>query len=95
MKKTFLIIVVLSCLQAAVFAQNVGIGTTAPTEKLHVAGNIKADTVKPNAIKLTTGAGNAKILTSDAAGNGNWESVNVLAAAGNAGFGVWGDCATN
>lgn len=71
-------------------AQNVGIGTTAPTEKLHVAGNIKADTLKPSAFKLTPGAGEGKILTSDAVGNASWQANSV-----STGYGVWGDCSTN
>lgn len=54
-------------------AQNVGIGTSNPTEKLHVVGNVKADTLKPSAFKLTSGAGLGKVLTSDAAGM-QWES---------------------
>lgn len=74
-------------------AQNVGIGTTVPTEKLQVTGNIKADTLKPNAIKLITNAGAGKILTSDANGNANWQAA--TAVPGNVGYGVWGDCATN
>jgi hypothetical protein len=74
-------------------SQNVGIGTPTPSEKLQVAGNIKADTIKPNAIKLIPNAGAGKILTSDAAGNANWQ-LNNSAATGNIGFGVWGDCAT-
>ncbi|HEV7780270.1 MAG TPA: hypothetical protein VGO58_03340 [Chitinophagaceae bacterium] len=74
-------------------SQNVGIGTTSPDEKLHVAGNIKSDTAKHNAIKLTPNAGAGKILTSDALGNGTWQTN--ATASGNVGFGVWGDCATN
>ncbi|WP_462222659.1 hypothetical protein, partial [Ferruginibacter sp.] len=74
------------------FSQNIGIGTTLPNEKLHVAGNIKADTVKPNAIKLAPNAGTGKILTSDAAVNSNWQQLN---ASGSVGFGPWGDCSTN
>lgn len=82
---TLLLSVASFCIQA----QNVGIGNTNPTEKLDVTGNVKADTVKPAALKLVTNAGNGKVLTSDAAGNASWQ------ATGNTGFGVWGDCATN
>jgi hypothetical protein len=74
-----------------VHAQNVGIGTTTPTEKLQVAGNVKADTVKPNALQLAPNAGNGKILTSDAAGNASWQTGNA-GAGGDVGFGGWGDC---
>ncbi|MBC7850244.1 MAG: hypothetical protein H7Y31_10935 [Chitinophagaceae bacterium] len=76
-----------------VFSQNVGIGTVSPAEKLHVAGNIKADTVKPSAIKFAANAGNGKILTSDATGNASWQTS--TSTGGNVGYGVWGDCATN
>ncbi|MEO6540380.1 MAG: hypothetical protein ABIN74_05295, partial [Ferruginibacter sp.] len=71
---------------------NTGIGTSTPAEKLQVAGNIKTDTVKPNAIKFTPNAGTGKILTSDAAGNANWQA---LSAGGGVGFGSWGDCSMN
>lgn len=53
-------------------AQNVGIGTTTPIEKLQVVGNIKTDTAKLNAIQLGPNRGLGKILTSDASGNGTW-----------------------
>lgn len=75
-------------------SQNTGIGTITPGEKLHVAGNVKADTVKPNALKLTANAGATKILTSDATGNASWKT-NSLTAVGTVGFGNWGDCAAN
>jgi len=76
----------------SLFAQNVGIGTPTPTEKLQVAGNIKLDTIKPNAIKLPPGAGDGKILTSDAAGNASWQADRASTSVG---FGSWGDCSTN
>lgn len=50
---------------------NVGIGTTAPSEKLHVAGSVRI-------VDGTEGAG--KILTSDANGRGTWTTP---AAGGN------------
>ncbi|MFT3980532.1 MAG: FG-GAP repeat protein [Ferruginibacter sp.] len=74
-------------------AQNIGIGTTAPAEKLHINGNVKSDTIKVNGIKLPPDAGEGKILTSDASGNASWQEGSRLN--GNTGFGVWGDCATN
>ncbi len=78
-------------------AQNVGIGITTPAEKLHVAGNIKADTIKPSVLKVATNAGTGKVLTSDATGNASWQTNTSAgsSAAGNIGYGVWGDCATN
>lgn len=93
MKKLAIISPLLFLFPHFLYAQNVGIGTSTPLEKLHVAGNLKIDTIKPSAIKLTPDAGIGKILTSDAAGNANWQTNNA-AAAGNIGFGVWGDCAT-
>ncbi len=72
MKKTKLLIAVLFFSSTA-FAQNIGIGTTRPAEKLHVAGNVKVDTIKPASIKFTPNAGEGKVLTSDAAGNASWK----------------------
>jgi hypothetical protein len=94
MKKICLIFYFYFFLSYFLFSQNVGIGTTTPIEKLHVAGNVKADTVKPNAIKLSPNAGAGKILTSDAEGNANWQTINSTAG-GSVGFGPWGDCSTN
>ncbi|MGB4850139.1 MAG: hypothetical protein WBP41_19600, partial [Saprospiraceae bacterium] len=75
-------------------AQNVGIGTITPVEKLDVNGNVKADTLKPNAFKLLPNAGPGKILTSDVTGNASWASMSTQTTE-NIGYGVWGDCATN
>lgn len=80
---------------SAAYTQNVGIGTTSPSEKLHVAGNIKADTLKPNAIKLVPNAGAGKILTSDAGGNASWQTSNASTNGGNMGYGVWSSCDVN
>ncbi len=49
---------------------NVGIGTTSPSEKLHVYG-----TVQMNGFKLPTGATNGYVLTSDGNGVGTWQEV--------------------
>lgn len=48
---------------------NVGIGATAPAQKLDVSG-----TIQTTGFKLTTGAGSGKILTSDSLGVGTWQS---------------------
>ena len=81
-----------TCIGSISFSQNIGIGTNVPVEKLHVAGNIKADTVKPNVLKLAIGAGAGKVLTSDAVGNASWQTYNP---GGNVGYGVWGNCDAN
>jgi uncharacterized protein (TIGR02145 family) len=60
--RTLFFILLLASFQS-VFAQNVGIGTSTPSAKLHIAGNVKiADG--------TQGAG--KVLTSDANGLASW-----------------------
>jgi hypothetical protein len=48
---------------------NLGIGITTPTEKLEVAGKTKTTN-----LQVTTGAGDGKILTSDATGNATWQT---------------------
>ncbi len=65
--------------------------TNTPGEKLQVNGNTRTDTIKSNAIQLAPNAGVGKILTSDAAGNGNWQNMSA-SVAGSVGFGGWGDC---
>jgi FG-GAP repeat len=67
------------------FAQNVGIGNTNPQAKLDITGNIKI-------VDGTQGDG--KVLTSNATGVATWQKA-AGAALGSAGFGAWGDCATN
>jgi len=59
-------------------AGNIGIGTTAPSEKLEVAGKTKT-----TALQVTTGATPGYVLTSDATGNATWT------AAGGAGTNYW------
>ncbi|MBK9983568.1 MAG: hypothetical protein IPP15_14480 [Saprospiraceae bacterium] len=93
----FIVICMLVHLNSIILAQNIGIGTITPVEKLDVNGNIKSDTLKPNALQLLPNAGAGKILTSDVTGNASWESLIVAPPAntsGNVGHGVWGDCAT-
>src|SRR5688572_30122550 len=58
-------------------AQNIGIGTLTPAEKLDIAGNLRADTAKLHNLKLAPNAGIGKVLTSDAAGNASWQ-INTL-----------------
>ncbi len=65
MKKTALSLLLLgACF--AVNAQNVGIGTTTPSEKLEVNGSIK----------ITDGTqANGKVLISDANGKASWKQI--------------------
>src|SRR5262245_57781685 len=79
------------------FAQNVGVGTALPSEKLEVEGNVKADTIKTSGFKMTPNAGMGKVLTSDAFGNGDWQELSMQndpPEDGNIGHGAWGDCET-
>ena len=50
-------------------AGNVGIGTTSPANKLHVAGTTQTET-----LKVTAGAAFGYILTSDGSGNATWQA---------------------
>lgn len=74
-KLLFIYSCVLITLQTS--AQKVGIGTNTPAEKLQVAGNILADTVKSSVLKVTTGAGAGRVLVSDANGNGTWQNFSA------------------
>jgi len=51
----------------------VGIGTTSPAERLDVAG-----TAQMTGFKMSTGASNGYVLTSDAGGVGTWQAVTGL-----------------
>jgi hypothetical protein len=100
MSKIFILFFTCCLYASTCFSQNIGIGTKTPAEKLHVAGNIRSDTVKADVLKLIPNAGEGKILTSDANGNASWKesaalSSRVTDVPGNVGFGVWGDCGTN
>lgn len=97
MQKRFITSTLFYLVVSHLFGQNVGIGIITPAEKLHVAGNIKADTMKPSVLKVAANAGAGKVLTSDATGNASWQTSTSIgsSAAGNIGYGVWGDCATN
>lgn len=68
-----LILLIILCNNQIYSQQRVGIGTSTPTEKLEVAGNIKADTIKSSFIKMTAGAAAGYLLTSDGLGNATWQ----------------------
>ena len=51
-------------------AGNLGIGVSAPTQKLEVAGKTKTTT-----LQVTNGAGANKVMISDANGNASWSST--------------------
>lgn len=49
---------------------NVGLGVSSPNEKLEVNGKIKT-----SQLQITTGASDGRVFTSDANGNGSWQSI--------------------
>ena len=55
---------------------NIGIGVTAPSEKLEVNGKTKTTT-----LQVTTGAADGSVLQSDASGNATWAPVGMPTAA--------------
>ncbi len=69
-----LILLIILCNNQIYSQQRVGIGTSTPAERLDVAGNIKADTIKSNFIKMSSGASAGYVLTSDGLGNATWQA---------------------
>lgn len=53
-----------------VSARKVGVGTADPSSELEVAGTVQA-----TGLKMTTSPGTGKVLTSDADGNGSWQTA--------------------
>jgi len=73
------------------FSDRVGIGTNAPVSALDVSG-----TITTNALKVTTGAGTGRVMTSDSSGNASWQapSPSGLDAFYNSGSGTFPLAAT-
>jgi hypothetical protein len=71
---TLLLVILLYVLSTS--AQNVGIGIATPIQKLHVQGNVLADTLMAQKLKIASNAGLNKVLVSNATGVANWETLN-------------------
>jgi len=58
---------------------NVGIGTTAPSEKLEVTGNLRTSgTIRSGAITFPNTVGtNGQVLTTDGSGTATWTTINT------------------
>ena len=72
MFKIFLSQAIMGCIFAGATAQNMGIGTITPTQKLEVNG-----TIKTNGLQMQPGAAAGKILKSDANGTATWGSLDA------------------
>ncbi|HMO62549.1 MAG TPA: hypothetical protein PKC39_15550 [Ferruginibacter sp.] len=67
-----------------------GIGTTSnPTDKLEIAGSVKIH----DTLKIPTGAGAGKILTSDSLGNATWQNI-TTGSTSESGWSVQGNSGT-
>ncbi|MBK9256679.1 MAG: FG-GAP repeat protein [Saprospiraceae bacterium] len=90
MSKVIIFIVFLSTLH--LHAQNVGIGTDTPVEKLDVSGSIRTTgEIKPNGV-----AGQAnQVLTSNGNGTMSWSAMFHNNEEETTGNGAWGDCSLN
>ncbi len=69
--KTNLLVTALLAGQS-ILAQNVGIGTSTPTQKLDVNGRVKA-----NGLQMPTGASAGRILKTDRNGVASWGSIDA------------------
>ena len=57
---------------------NVGIGTTAPAQKLEVSGTTKTTGLQTNSFQIISTNTNGYILKSDATGNATWVNANTV-----------------
>ena len=71
--KKFYFLSIIVCFGCSLAAQNVGIGTTTPAEKLEVMGKTKTQT-----FQMTNGAASDYFLKSDANGNATWVSSSTI-----------------
>ncbi|RYU91009.1 DUF7452 domain-containing protein [Emticicia agri] len=67
--KKFILLQLLSIISLAAVAQSI------TPEKLQVSGSIKADTAKIKVLQIQPNAGAGKVFTSDANGNGTWQTM--------------------
>lgn len=69
MKKQLTTLLIITAISTLSNAQNVGIGTTTPNEKLHIVGSLKV---------VDGTEGNGKVLTSDATGKAAWQTISAI-----------------